>query len=128
MTGPIARRAVAGAGPDAAREWTEEAAIYACDCVLDLAAAFFAVPSCELRQSGRGTLDVTRVRQIAMYCANTVLGMRMIEVGKGFGRDRTTVVYACHLIEDLREDREFDAVVMRMERLLRAAFRMTEEA
>jgi hypothetical protein len=31
------------------------------------------------------------------------------EVGRFFGRDRTTVWYACGLIEDMRDDPAFDA-------------------
>ena len=94
-----------------------------CDCVLDLAAAFFDVPSRELRRPGRCTGDISRIRQIAMYAAHVVLGFSMADVGKGFGRDRTTVVHACHTIEDLRDDAAFDATVARMEGVVAAAFR-----
>ncbi len=100
-----------------------ERAYLACDCLLDIAAAFFNVPARELRRPGRCSDDVSRVRQIAMYCAHTVLGMSMADVGKGFGRDRTTVIHACHIIEDLRDDREFEAILLRIEQLVAAAFR-----
>jgi hypothetical protein len=32
-------------------------------------------------------------------------------------------MYACHAIEDLRDDAEFDAIVSRMERVVAVAFR-----
>jgi chromosomal replication initiation ATPase DnaA len=76
-----------------------------------------------MRRAGRTTLGVSRVRQIAMYVAHTVLGLSMSEVGRGFGRDRTTVLHACHLIEDLRDDPEFDRHVVLTERIAMAAFR-----
>lgn len=50
-----------------------------------------------------------------MYLAHVMLGRSLSEVGQAFGRDRTTVSYACALIEDLREDPEFDAFVTRLE-------------
>jgi chromosomal replication initiation ATPase DnaA len=52
-----------------------------------------------------------------------VLRLSMNEVGHGFGRDRTTVLYACHLIEDMRDDEDFDCLVARTERVALAAFR-----
>ncbi len=99
-----------------------------CDCILDIAAAFFNVPSRELRRAGRCADDISRVRQIGMYVTHVVLRFSMAEVGKGFGRDRTTVMHACHTIEDMRDDREFDAVVARLERVVVAALRGREAA
>ena len=45
----------------------------------------------------------------------------MSEVGIGFNRDRTTVAHACHLIEDLRDDVEFDRLVAMAERIVTAS-------
>lgn len=106
-----------------ARQTSDERVLASCECVIDLAAAFFNVPSKELRRPGRCADDVSRVRQIAMYVAHVVLGLSMGEVGRGFGRDRTTVMHACHTIEDLRDDEDADAIVVRMERVVAAAFR-----
>lgn len=97
--------------------------IGACDCVIDLAAAFYNLPSRELRRPGRGTDEIARVRQIAMYVAHVVLGLTMTDIGRGFGRDRTTVMHACHLVEDLRDDRDFDQIIARTESIVAAAFR-----
>lgn len=94
----------------------------ACDAVIDLAAALFNVSGRELRHPGRTSLGVSRVRQIAMYVTHVSLGLSMREVGQGFGRDRTTVLHACHQIEDMRDDAEFDQIVARVERVVRAAF------
>lgn len=94
----------------------------ACDGVIDIAAALFGVSGKELREPGRSLLSVARVRQIAMYVTHVELGLSMKDVGQGFGRDRTTVLHACHQIEDLRDDVEFDAMVSRMEKVVAAAF------
>lgn len=49
-----------------------------------------------------------RGRQIAMYLMRTALGMSLSRVARAFNRDRTTVAHACHLIEDRRDDSDFD--------------------
>lgn len=101
----------------------DEASLEMCESLIDIAAALFSVSSKELRKPGRTTVPVSRVRQIAMYVAHVVLRLTMGEVGAGFGRDRTTVLHACQVIEDLRDDPEFDRVVLMTERVAAAAFR-----
>ena len=63
------------------------------------------VPTKQLLSPNRGEADV-------------VLGRLYHDVGRFFGRDRTTVSHACAVIEDLRDDPEFDAEVSRLERRL----------
>lgn len=100
-----------------------ERAVELCEGMIDIVAALFNVSGKELRRSGRADQSITRVRQIAMYVSHVVLRLSMNEVGHGFGRDRTTVLYACHLIEDMRDDEDFDCLVARTERVALAAFR-----
>jgi len=57
---------------------------------------FFAVSRLRLRKAG--------ARQLAMYLCHVLLGMTMTQVGQFFGRDRTTVAYACAQVEDGRDD------------------------
>lgn len=59
-----------------------------------------------------------RARQVAMYLAHVAKGISLTSIGAAFGRDRTTVSYACRLIEDLRDDKQFDAELDRLEALL----------
>lgn len=99
----------------------------ACDGVIDIASALFGVSSKDLRHPKRCTVDVARVRQIAMYVAHVTLGLSMRDVGQGFGRDRTTVLYACHQIEDMRDDEEFDRIVTTVEKVMLAAFGSPED-
>lgn len=101
----------------------EERAVELCECLIDIAAALYNVSSKELRRPGRSSVSVSRVRQIAMYVAHVVFGLNMREVGVGFGRDRTTVLYACHLIEDMRDDDDFDRIIGQTERVALVALR-----
>ena len=87
-------------------------------CLLRFVAAARGVPTRQLLASSRGEADVAQPRQLAMYLMHVVLGRLYLDVGRFFGRDRTTVSYACALIEDMRDDAEFDAEVSRLERRL----------
>ncbi|MCO4318373.1 chromosomal replication initiator DnaA [Phyllobacterium sp. 21LDTY02-6] len=97
----------------------------ACDYLMDILAAFFNVSGRELRSNRRCDLPVARVRQIAMYVMHVTLSTPMPRVGLAFGRDKTTVSYACHLIEDLRSHDDFDRVISRVEAIIRVAFSPT---
>lgn len=71
--------------------------------------------------ASRCRIGVARSRQLAMYLAHVVLGVSLTAIGAAFGRDRTTVSYACHLIEDMRDDPDFDAEVTDLEMQLQNA-------
>lgn len=93
-----------------------------CDALIDLLVAMFGVSGTELRSPLRCRREVARVRQIGMYVAHTAFGLAMRDVAAGFARDRTTVMHACHLVEDMRDDTEFDAIVSTFERIAHSAF------
>lgn len=117
ITEPIQVPAAVASGP------RDECVMELCECMMDMTAALFNISSKELRRPGRTSQEVARVRQIAMYVTHVILGVSMREVGRGFGRDRTTVVHACHLIEDMREDADFDQIISMTERVAMVAFR-----
>lgn len=79
-----------------------------CDTLIKRAAVHFKVSSRQIRRASQGKMEVALARQIAMYVANTGCGLSFTDVAKGFGRDRTTISYACALVEDLRDDKAFD--------------------
>jgi chromosomal replication initiator protein len=56
------------------------------------------------------TRDIAFPRQVAMYLCKVLTGSSLSEIGKGFGgKDHSTVIHACKLIEKKRkEDEEFD--------------------
>ncbi|MBA3067729.1 MAG: chromosomal replication initiator DnaA [Hyphomonas sp.] len=59
----------------------------------------------------RGSPVHARARHIAMHLAYAGLGMSLSRVAGGFGRDRSTAARACRLVEDYREDPDFDTWV-----------------
>jgi hypothetical protein len=74
----------------------------------------------QLRRDRRRTL--CHVRQIAMYVCHVALRIPLQEIGLAFGRDRTTVGHACHVVEDRRDDPAFDEFVATLERIVSSAF------
>lgn len=103
-----------------ASRWTP-AAQQNCDHVISLVAREKRVPIRLLAHERRGRKVTARARQLAMYLSHVIYGWSLAEVGAAFGRDRTTVSYACALIEDLRDDPAFDAEVCALEQQLEAA-------
>jgi chromosomal replication initiation ATPase DnaA len=77
--------------------------------------AAFAVGLDDLHAATRGRCDIAFARQTGMYLARVALGMTLSEAGHLFGRDRTTVSHACRIVEDLRDDPGFDALLHQME-------------
>lgn len=86
--------------------------------LLGLVAKALGVPEAVLLHRQRCRRPIARARQVAMYLMHVILQRDYAEVGRFFRRDRTTVSYACALIEDLREDRSFDEKVCRLELVL----------
>ena len=122
---PVATERIPPARIQSAREKCappDERALELCEGMIDITAALFNVSSKEIRKPGRSNLGVSRVRQVAMYVAHVVLRLNMSDIGRAFGRDRTTVQYACHLVEDLRDDTDFDRIITMTERVALAAF------
>jgi chromosomal replication initiation ATPase DnaA len=89
---------------------------FACD-----AAAFALGCKEDLLSHGRGSVHVSFARQVAMYLTHVAFGMSIQRVAIGFARDRSTVAYACHIIEDRRDDPSFDTILDQLEASLRAA-------
>lgn len=57
----------------------------------------------------RGAKGIARARQVSMYLAHVGFGMSLSRVADAFCRDRSTVAHGCHLVEERRDDPEFDA-------------------
>lgn len=91
-----------------------------CNSVVKLVSRQKNVATELLVNRNRGSLPIARARQLAMYLSHVVLRRSLLEIGEAFGRDRTTVSYACALIEDLRDDPRFDDEVTALEQQLEA--------
>jgi chromosomal replication initiation ATPase DnaA len=82
------------------------------DDVAGLAAALvgfaLGLNSAEILGSERGSPAEARARQFAIYLAYASAGMSLSRVAGAFGRDRSTIARACRLVEQMREDADFD--------------------
>ncbi len=80
-----------------------------------LTSKVFAIPVDCIRSKKRGNAIVSFARHTSMYLAHVALSFSLNEVGIAFKRDRTTVVYACRMVEDERDDPAFDAMLDTLE-------------
>ena len=106
--------ACAGAVLPAIREACRLVQLLACEMVT------IAGDRTPLRRTRRRSLCHTR--QIAMYVCHVALQIPQSDVGAAFGKDRSTVGYACGVVEDRRDDRAFDDFVAALERIAREMF------
>lgn len=72
----------------------------------------------DLQSQSRSSAEIALARQTAMYLAHTKFGISYGEVGDFFCRDRSTVAHACRLVEDRRDNCEFDRSLSRMENIV----------
>ena len=93
----------------------------AADALVAVVAENRAVAPRLLFHHSRCRAPVATSRQLAMYLMHVLLGRSLAEVGRFFGRDRTTVSHACARIEDMRDSPAFDDEVNRLEALIEAA-------
>lgn len=89
-----------------------------------IVAGEFAVAEKELTAPTRARSDVAFARQVAMYLTHVVYQLAYHEVAEAFGRDRTTVAYACAVVEDARDDPEFDERLDKLEDRLKQLDRL----
>lgn len=90
-----------------------------------LVARAFSVDPGAIRATRRGRGQTAFARQVAIYLTHIGFGMTLTEVATLFGRDRSTVSYACRLIERRRDEPRIDATVGMLERALGVATRAT---
>ncbi|QNL19157.1 chromosomal replication initiator DnaA [Hyphobacterium sp. CCMP332] len=81
----------------------------------------FNVPAEEIAAPTRRSSDVAFARQVAMYLSHVAFELNLARVGQAFGRDRSTASYACQIVEDRRDDPDFDAWLDGLEECLRTA-------
>jgi chromosomal replication initiation ATPase DnaA len=106
------RSAGSGRQHAAGREADDEAC---CRIAAQLVASHYDMALVEVVGRARRSHRATRARHMAMYLAHVVCGLSLAAVGAGFNRDRTTASYACHKIEDARDDPAIDAALADLE-------------
>lgn len=82
-----------------------------CRCLEALVARAFGLTARQMQGVSRGAAPVAFARQVAMYVAHVWFALSLSEVGRRFGRDRTTVAHACRVVEERREDPRVDRVI-----------------
>lgn len=90
-------------------------------------AAAFTLPIGELRTPERRCARAAFARQSAMYLAHVAFGLSYTDVGRAFGRDRTTAAHACRIVEDRRTDPGLDTTLASLEHLLRRTCGLIKE-
>jgi hypothetical protein len=65
-------------------------------------------------------------RQIAMYVCHVALSISVDDIAASFGRERSTVAHACHLVEDRRDNPAYEDFVSAVERMVTAIFGDTD--
>lgn len=77
-------------------------------------AASYRVPVSAVIGRDRGK-QVVAARQVSIYLSHVLLRRPMDELARMFERHHSTVSYACHRVEDRRDEPKFDARLSRIE-------------
>lgn len=101
-----------------AAETKEDSGDGVCRFIETLVSAALGASLAELRGASRGRAPAAFARQTAMYLAHVHFGLSLAQVGRNFGRDRTTVSHACARVEDSRDDPKFERVLACLEAAL----------
>lgn len=85
----------------------------------------FSVEIARLRAESRGQARVAHARQVAMYLMHCAFGVSLTDIGLAFSRDRTTVGHACKIVEDRRDEANFDYMLCNLEEIIRHRARVS---
>ncbi|MBL1240753.1 MAG: hypothetical protein COB13_002815 [OCS116 cluster bacterium] len=78
----------------------------------------FKVSTRDILAKSRSQAHIAFARQVAMYLTHICCGLNLTETGRLFNRDRTTVAYACNLVEDRRDETKFDLTLELLEKTI----------
>ena len=113
---PESSSAIALSTPERTCQWV--AFCVARDYGLDLVTLF--APT-------RGAPRAAFARQVAMYLVRIGFEVSFETISRVFGRDRTTVSHACHVVEDGRDDIWLDCRLEALELFCRSGFEVLQE-
>lgn len=100
---------------------------HACRLIGEITNEMSVVVSGYVQQGRDRRRRLAHVRQIAMYVSHVCLQMQFNDIGRAFGRDEATVRYACHMVEDRRDDGAYDDFVSSIERMVASVFSAWED-
>lgn len=92
--------------------------------VNQMIAAAYEISGERLLRRDRGVIKVNRPRQISMYLMNTALSLKFTEIAEFYDKDRTTVSHACRVIEEMRDNVEFDMRILEFENTINTALQL----
>lgn len=92
--------------------------VQACDRIVEIIGRRRDVEREALFAHSRSRAPVAAARQMAMYLCHVLLEISMTDVGRYFGRDRTTVAHACAVVEDLRDDPAIEREIASLEQAI----------
>ena len=81
----------------------------------------------DLLKFERGKSGIIRARQIAVYLMHTTLSFTYTQIANVYGKDRTTISHACRLIEDLRDESDFDYKMVEYEATISIVLKLSDE-
>lgn len=87
--------------------------------ILEMVSKVFRVSIKDILAKSRSQAHIAFARQVAMYLTHICCGLNLTQTGKLFDRDRTTVAYACNLVEDRRDELNFDLTLDILEKTIR---------
>lgn len=93
----------------------------AAELAASVASYALGVPQQAIVDDERGSAQTAFARQLAMYLCHVGFELSMARVAAAFGRDRSTVAYACREMENRREDGQFDLWISALENMLHGA-------
>lgn len=91
----------------------------------ELVARTYRMPRSALYADTRCRKTVAFARQVAMYLAHVSLSYPLKQIAGHYGRDRTTVAYACRVVEDRREEEETELLINSLESALETMMLIT---
>ena len=97
-----------------------------CQWVAFCVARDFGLEMAALFAPTRGAPRTAFARQVAMYLAHTGFELSLETISRVFGRDRTTVSHACHVVEDGRDDIWLDCRLEALELFCRTGFEVLQ--
>ena len=98
-----------------------------CQWVAFCVARDFGLDMAALFAPTRGAPRAAFARQVAMYLAHIGFELSLETISRVFGRDRTTVSHACHVVEDGRDDIWLDCRLEALELFCRTGFEALRE-
>ncbi|WP_321449577.1 helix-turn-helix domain-containing protein [uncultured Cohaesibacter sp.] len=91
----------------------------------ELVSRTYRLPRSALHAGTRCRKSVAFARQVAMYLCHVCLSYPLKDIASYYERDRTTVAYACRVVEDRREEEETELLINSLESALETMMLVT---